>query len=129
MKTEVTRPNWRERLLARFKSGPRPFIQFDKTAMTVTACHNDGSVSKTELRWSEVNGVVAYKRDCFAMDLVCMGFTTSDGAIEVNEQMEGWENLIDAVPSLLPGTTSTEEWWEKVTQPPFAPNPTILFSK
>jgi hypothetical protein len=55
----------------------------------MSAWHTDGSEVKTELRWSEVNGVVAYKRDCFAVDLICMGFATPDGAVESNEGMDG----------------------------------------
>jgi hypothetical protein len=133
VKTDVTRPNWRECLAARFTAAragvPRALIRFDDTGMDVTAWHADGSGSKTELRWNEVNGIVAYKRDCFAIDLICMGFTTPQGAVEVNENMDGWNALTDAVPRLLPGTTSKEKWWDNVAQPPFAANATILFSR
>ena len=129
MKTHVTRPSWQERLAARFKSVPRPYIHFDQAGMTLTAWHRDGAEGRTELSWSEVNGIVAYKRDCFAVDLICMGFTTPDGAIEVNEEMDGWEALTDAIPTLLPGMTGKKEWWDKVAQPPFAANPTTLFSR
>ena len=76
-----------------------------------------------------MNGVVAYKRDCYTVDLMCMGFTTPDGAVEVNEGMDGWNALIDAIPRLLPGTTSKDKWWDKVAQPPFAANPTTLLSR
>lgn len=104
VKTEVKRPSWRENLKARFKPTPRPVVQFDGTGTTVTVWRFNGIESKTELKWSEVNRVVAYKRDCYAHDLICMGFTTpDDGFIEVNEQDDGWDNLIEAVPHLLPG--------------------------
>lgn len=133
MKTDVTRPSWPKRLTARFRAArvgvPRALIRFDGIGMNVTAWHADGSESKTELKWNEVNGVVAYKRDCYTIDLVCMGFATPEGAVEVNEDMDGWAALIDAVPRLLPGTTSKENWWDNVTQPPFAANPTTLFSR
>ncbi len=133
VKTAVIRPNRRKRLAARFKTAqmgdPRPVIQFDENGLTLIAWHADGSEVKTQLSWNEVNSVVAYKRDCFVFDLICIGFTTSGGTVEANEEMTGWEALIDAVPSLLPGTTSKEEWWDKVAQPPFAANPTILFSR
>jgi hypothetical protein len=48
---------------------PHPLIQFDETGMAFTAWHADGSASKTELGWNEVNGVVAYRHDCYAIDL------------------------------------------------------------
>jgi hypothetical protein len=41
----------------------RPFIQLDETRMIVTGWRADGSESKAELKWTEVNGVVAHKRD------------------------------------------------------------------
>ena len=49
VKTDVTRPNWRERLGARFKTLPRPFIQFDETGMKLVAWHVDGS--ERQLNW------------------------------------------------------------------------------
>src|SRR5262245_34089174 len=97
--------------------------------MTLTIWHANGTESKTELKWSEVNRAVAYKRDCYTLDLVCRGFTTLDGFVEVNEGDDGWDALIDAVPRLLPGTTSKEEWWSKVAFPAFARNLTTLFSR
>jgi len=129
VRTDVTRPNWRERLVAPFKAVPRSFIQFDETGLMVTASHTDGSESKTELKWNEVNGVVAYKRDCYTVDLICIGFANPDGAVELDEEMDGWNALIGAVPRLLPGTISKQECWDKVAQPPFAANPTTLLSR
>jgi hypothetical protein len=80
------------------------------------------------VKWSEVNGIVAFKRDLYSVDLICMGFTTAEGSVEVNEEMEGWEALTDALPLYLPGTPSPADWWNGVVQPPFAANPTILFT-
>lgn len=128
VRTDLIRPNWRERWVARFKAVRRSLIQFDETGMMVTAWHADGSESKTELKWNEVQGVVVYKRDCYTVDLICMVFETPDGAVELSEEMDGWSALIDAVPRLLPGTTSKAEWWDKVAQLPLAVNPTTLFS-
>ena len=66
-----TAVNWRKRMAARFRTVreglPRPLIQFDETEVAFTAWHADGSASKTELAWNEVNGVVAYKRDCYTI--------------------------------------------------------------
>jgi len=46
---------------------------------------DDISSPATSLEWNDVRIVLAYKRDVFATDLICLGFTTSEGTIEVNE--------------------------------------------
>jgi len=91
--------------------------------------HADGSEGKTELKWNQVKGIIAYKRNCYTVDLICMGFATPDGTVELSEEMDGWNALSDAVPRLLPGTASKAEWWHKVAKPPLAANPTTLFSR
>jgi hypothetical protein len=119
-------------LAARFRNArpgvPRSAIHADKAGLTVTVFNANGSETKTELKWNEVNVVVVYKRDCYGADLLCMGFTTSGGVVEVNEEMEGWAAMTDALPSYLPGVPPTADWWTKVTQPPFATNLITLFS-
>jgi hypothetical protein len=103
-------------------------VRFDEVRMVLTRT-DDGGTKQTELRWSEVSRVVAYKRDCYAIDLICIAFSTAAGAVEVNEEMEGWDALTDALPMLLPGTPDKSQWWQKVAQPPFATNATALFSR
>ena len=65
--------------------------------------HNDGSISPTGVKWNEVDGVVVYKRDLYGVDLVCTRFTPAEGTVEVNEEMEGWATMTDALPIHLPG--------------------------
>ena len=131
VETHHTRPNWRTRLTERVRTtvrGLRPAtIQYNETGLTVTAFHHNGSISTTGVKWQEVNCVV-YKRDLYTIDLVCLGFTTAEGTIEVNEQMEGWATVVDAFPLYLPETPNRADWSNKVVQPPFAANPTTLIS-
>jgi len=132
METQYTRPNWRIRLAERVRTahlGIRPAtIRCNESGLTTTVFHHDGSVSTTRVKWSEVNGVVAYKRDAYIVDLVCVGFATAEGTMEVNEEMEGWGTLIDALPVYLQGTPNPADWWNGVVHPPFAANPTTLFT-
>lgn len=132
VETQHTRPAWRTRLTERVRTarrGLRPAtIRCDQSGLTVTVFHRDGSISTTEVKWSEVNGVIAYKRDLYIVDLACLGFTTAEGAVEVNEEMEGWTKITNALPVYLPGTPGRADWWNTVVQQPFAANPTILFS-
>lgn len=95
--------------------------------MTVTLSYKDGSVSQTRLRWQDVNGVVAYKRDLATVDLICLGFSSPMGGVEVHEEMQGWDALTDALPAYLSGVPSSDQWWGKVAQPPFTTNLTKLY--
>ena len=104
-------------------------VEFDDNGMTATGLAKDGSVKKTQVEWSQVNGVVAFKRDLLTVDLICIGLSTPESSIEVDEEMEGWKELIEALPRLLPGTLNPSEWWDKVAHPAFATNPTVLFSR
>jgi len=51
-----------------------------------------------------VKTVLAYKRDLYQTDVICLGFTGSVGTVEVDEEMRGWSELVERLPSLLPGT-------------------------
>jgi hypothetical protein len=63
----------------------------------------------------------------FGYDLICIAIGTSTGAIEINEQMPGWNKLVQALPKYLPGGRRYEEWFTQVAQPPFATNQTEIF--
>jgi len=81
------------------------------------------------LRWSDVESVLAYKRDVFAHDLICLRFSTAEGTLEVDEEMQGWPHLVEILPEFLPGTPSFADWWERVAQPPFAPSIITLYKR
>ena len=105
----------------------RQAILYDESGMLIRA--SDDGLSATSLKWSAVTEVVAYKRDVFAFDLICLAFDTSDGSLEINEEMPGWSQLVGRLPSLIPGMPKFSEWWERVAQPPFAPCVTTLFKR
>jgi hypothetical protein len=79
--------------------------------------------------WNDVLTVLAYKRDIFAYDLICLLFRSSEKAVEVHEEMDGWSHLIERLPVVLPGTPPLADWWDRVAQPPFAPSVTAFFKR
>jgi hypothetical protein len=138
MEIQDTRPpisqNWLSRFRRRLGISRRQFpertvIHSDDTELTVTDYFPHGATRAFKANWNEINAAVEYKRDCFAYDLLCIAFSTPDGSFEANEHMEGWKSLLEILPTYLPGTPKSEEWWLKVVQPPFATNATILFSR
>ncbi len=70
--------------------------------------------------WQEVTQVLVFKRDQLVVDLICMEFELNGReTVEVNEGMEGWKSLVEAVPVYLAGALTQEEWWVKVVSPTF----------
>lgn len=72
--------------------------------------------------------ITAYKRDEWSTDLICLDFDGVDGKGLgfVHEELPGYEEMVrtlEAALELLPG------WWDKVAQPPFAPNVTVIYQR
>jgi hypothetical protein len=104
-------------------------IQHDRTGLRVASCNEKESIVGFSIQWSEVDSVVAFKRDIFVYDLICIILRTSDGALELNEEMKGWESMIDSLPAYLPGARKSSDWWDQVAHPAFVANLTTIYSK
>jgi hypothetical protein len=104
-------------------------IRCDESGFAITGADSVSSVGATSLRWNDVKTVLAYKRDLYATDPICLGFISPDGTIEVDEEMQGWSQLVEKLHSLLPGTPPASDWWERVAKPPFASCVTKLFER
>jgi hypothetical protein len=97
--------------------------------MTRIITYEDGTVIKDAVQWGEIVRISAFKRDIFAYDLICFAIQTAEKCIEVGEDMEGWNALIDALPTFVPGMSGEAEWRDKIVRPPFATNWTILYTR
>ncbi len=104
-------------------------IHCDESGFAVALGGSVSSEGATSLKWNEVKTVLAYKRDLYATDLICLGFTSPAGTIEVDEEMQGWSQLVERLPSLLPGTPRMSDLWERVAKPPFRTCVTTLFER
>lgn len=105
----------------------RAVIEIDDEGLKRTTYLSDGSSNAVSSKWREVSRIAAFKRDLFAYDLLCFEFSDQKGNFVVDEEMEGFDEMIHALPVRLPGAPEVSEWWDKVVQPPFATNVTVLF--
>ena len=133
METRFPPRNWLRQLAERLGipkySKRNPAIQYDDSGLTVSWYYRDGSTVTTSAKWSEISRAAVYKRDCYTVDLICIGFFASDGSFEIHEQMSGWQGLVEQLPRYLPGTPVWEQWWLEVVHPAFAPNWTLIFAR
>jgi hypothetical protein len=79
--------------------------------------------------WNEVTRAAVFKRDQFTVDCICMIFELNGiETVEVNEDMEGWSSLLQAIPLHLPGALAQEDWWDRVAFPAFETCFTEIYS-
>jgi hypothetical protein len=70
--------------------------------------------------WTSIRRVVAFKRDVFSHDLLCLALELQPQAVvELDESMKGWHELLMALPARLPGALSADEWLARVAFPAF----------
>lgn len=78
--------------------------------------------------WQDAVRIEAFKRDLYTVDLICLSvFLRDNKAVEIDEEMEGWESLVNRLPEYLPGCQKFEEWFQVVAFPAFKPNFTTIY--
>jgi len=78
-----------------------------------------GGKSKFQVRWADVRGIAAWKIDCFAVDMICLGFRV-DPSWEywlVSEDADGYDQLVQQVEQRYPDHNAN--WWSQTAFPPF----------
>jgi hypothetical protein len=89
----------------------------------------DGKKSPS-IKWNEVEKAVAFKRDLWAVDQICVFISRSDNTgIELDEEMKNWSEFIDALPKFLPNCKPSAAWFLDVAFPAFAENFTELYNR
>lgn len=112
------------------KREPLGVIEHDARAVRVVRTFRGDSQPPSEAEWGEVSRVVAYKRDAFIYDVLSLAILLSGRpGLDVNEDMDGWEELLKKLPEYLPGCRPFEEWFQAVAFPAFAMNPTEIFRR
>ena len=84
-----------------------------------------------QLGWDRVTRVFAYKRDCFAIDQICLAIGSDDLEqwIEIAEDDGGFEEILEQLPIRLAGFPVRDEWWQRVALPPFRTQRTELYRR
>lgn len=73
-----------------------------------------------KIEWQNVKEIYVYKQDAYIVDRITMAFRMEDEkAFEINEQMAGWQLLIDNLPKIFPDPKSFHEWFMEVAFPAF----------
>jgi len=120
---------WTRKFLSRpgKKRAPRPITLSTNAAGVTLSAGSDGA---TMIAWDQVKRMVAFKRDVYAYDMICLLIElVPRGVVEVNESMPGWKELVHAVETQLPGAKPYAEWFMPVTFPAFETSPVDIFKR
>ena len=105
--------DWRQRDVSRLES--------DGTGFTVINYR-----TRVAARWCDVTRTTAFKRDLLTVDLLCLLLGTTEGPVEVNEEMPGYPAFEDQMHNAL---EINVEWKLQVLFPAFATNATAIFDR
>lgn len=80
--------------------------------------------------WESIKEIIAYKRDLFTIDLVCLRvYHSNDQYFEINEELIDFDALLDQLPERLRGFPERKMYWGKLIQPAFAENEMQLWHR
>ena len=103
-------------------------ITIIEDGFSVELPHQKG-ISDKSVCWDAIEEIRGYKRDLFAVDLICWGFCLQDEeyVLEVNEEMLGFAELVKSVEAHF--DIKSEDWWSKVAIPAFDTNMTVIWRR
>ncbi|MBA4388876.1 MAG: hypothetical protein C0404_12910 [Verrucomicrobia bacterium] len=104
-------------------------LETDDIGVRIKSLTMENEAGEVTFRWDAVTAVKTYKLDLFSVDCICLAFETSDGWIEVNEDMKPFGPFLEALERHLPGFPPQKDWWQQVMLPAFAPNERELWKK
>jgi hypothetical protein len=104
-------------------------VSLTEVGLAVTSVGSGGESRIEEIEWINIEKVIAYKRDCYGFDLMCLAIGVAEDALEITEEMEGWDDLLDRAPDFVPGWQSKTDWYQEVMLPAFETKPTVIFSR
>jgi hypothetical protein len=108
-----------------FRREPPHRIEIRDDGFEVT----DGAKKISGMRWDDISRVAAFKRDCFSVDMICISLSDGTWEIEVNEDLEGWKALLNALAQNVSNFPPYEQWFMQIAQPPFATNFTLIYQR
>ena len=98
--------------------------------MKVSWLSVENDTGEIVIAWQEVVRIEVFKRDLYVVDLICLSLFLSDNkSVEIDEEMEGWDSVVDKLPEYLPGCQKFAEWFQVVAIPAFKTNDTVIYQR
>lgn len=99
-------------------------------AMKLSWRSSANEIGEIVVPWQDIIQIQAFKRDLYAVDLICLANQLiGNKTVEINEEMDGWESLVNELPEYLSGCKEFEGWFLDVAFPAFKPNVTSIYER
>jgi hypothetical protein len=91
----------------------------------------EGWAEAIDVGLDQIERIEVYKRDTFTTDLICMDIwldrtASTRGPVSIHEEMNGFDAVVEGFQYLC---GFDQHWREKVLQPPFAENRTVVYER
>ncbi len=111
---------WKERWA--YRRGRRRWVEtslrFDADGLALCWCDPAGKGGERRLAWGAVTLAKAFRRELTTGDLLCISFESpAEPSFEIHEEMNGWDDLLQGLPDLLPGCLSSDRILRAVMAP------------
>ncbi|MEG3906273.1 MULTISPECIES: hypothetical protein [unclassified Microcoleus] len=101
------------------------FAQSTKPAWDTICVTDSGFVSgDASVAWGSLTKIAAFKKDSVTFDDVWFEFSVGPNKVLVCEEQPGFAELLAGIKARFP---SVDGWEQKVVQPAFAENYTVLY--
>ncbi len=128
--TQFRRLHARIRSRREGRTGTTYILTCDSAGLQLSSLTLENDEVQASFAWDQVQSIFVYKRDLYLVDLICAVFVlSSTEAVEVHEEMAGWQPLVESLPEHLPGTMPFATWWQAVAVPAFAPNARVIYQR
>lgn len=104
-------------------------LSWDQSEVTLNWLSMENETGSVSFRWDSVLTVHTFKRDHYIYDCICLEFETPEGWIEIDEEMGGWDEFLDAVELMLPNFPPHSKWWHQVAVTAFETNHSKLWTR
>jgi hypothetical protein len=121
---------WKEQWRQRERTAwQRCSIHFDADSVVITDLR-DPEREPVHWQWVEVERLILFKCDLLTTDSICLRVDLADDCwIALDEEMEGWNALVEALPRHLRGCQRLDQWFSQVAFPAFATNETEIYRR
>lgn len=92
----------------------RAVIRADGKRLERTAEFTDGTTRAVEMKWPDVRRVAAFRRDVLTSPVLCVAITDTRQVVVLDESMEGWQPLLDALPKRLADSPDVRAWSRRI---------------
>ncbi len=103
--------------MSKWLSTPRqvqPLVAWTDEDVWVTHPRDLAKPVTKKIRWESLRRAVAFKKGSRNLEQVSLVLDDGEGMIEINEDMQGWGELLDQLPNRVPGFPTASNMLKKV---------------